>query len=521
MTDSIVKTHLGDLRGRQVDRLYEFLGIAYATPPVGERRWLPPVPMEPWSGTRDALTVGTASYQDKIELLPPSPTSPNLGIEEPQGEDCLFLNLWTSDLSGLRPVMVWIHGGGFAIGSGSQPMYHGSGLCQRDVVVVSINYRLGVFGFMHLDGPTNGAIPASGNEGLLDQAMALQWVRDNIAAFGGDPNNVTIFGESGGAQSVSALLCMPAAEGLFHKAIIQSSPGHGGASLKDAIEFITPPLLNGLGGDPVDASALLNATPEEVMEAAPGMFARMAKGHQDFLRIWQRPVIDGTVLPCTTEQALTQGRCKGIPLMSGTTRDETMVVAPEMTEEMVLDAVHNPEIDGLGMPMLSQEQCTALIETYRTARAARNARTDPAALLSVINTHKSMWVPTTRLLDAQRPHAAVYSYIFDWATPVGEGALGAPHGIDVGFVFGTHKVNPAFSGSGPAADALANAVMNAWAAFAHAGDPSSDGLGEWPTYDAENRATMMIGQNVHIERAPYEAERCAWEGIPTEDLHRV
>ena len=518
MSDSIVKTMLGDLRGRHIDDLHEFLGVPYAAPPTGERRWLPPAPMPPWTGVRDALTVGAANYQDKIEEMPPSPTSPNLKIAEPQDEDCLFLNLWTPDLSGSRPVMMWIHGGGYAIGSGSQPMYHGSGLCQRDVVVVSINYRLGAFGFMHLDGPTGGAIPASGNEGLLDQVAALQWVRDNIAAFGGDPNNVTIFGESGGAQSVTGLLCMPVAEGLFHKAIVQSGPGHGGLTLNDAIEWVTGPMLKALGGDPVDAGALWNATPAEVMEAAPGLFANLAKGDPDALKRWQRPVIDGTVLPCTLEQALTEGRGKGIPFMAGTTRDETTVVAPEMTEEMLLGAVQ------MGMPMLSQEQCNALIEAYRTARTARGVQSEPAALLSAINTHKSLWVATTRLLDAQRPHAPVYSYVFDWATPIGEGALGAPHGIDVGFVFGTYDVNPqsaAFSGRGPAADALSDAMMNAWTAFARTGNPSSDGLGEWPTYDTENRSTMMIGQNVHIAQAPFEAERCAWEGIKTEDMHQV
>ena len=518
MTDSIVKTMLGDLRGRHVDGLHEFLGVPFAAPPTGKRRWLPPAPMTPWSGVRDALTVGAASYQDKIEEMPSSPTSSNLKITEPQDEDCLFLNLWTPDLSGSRPVMVWIHGGGYAIGSGSQPMYQGRELCQRDVVVVCINYRLGAFGFMHLDGPTGGEIPASGNEGSLDQVAALQWVQDNIAAFGGDPNKVTIFGESGGSQSVSALMCMPAAEGLFHKAIAQSGPGHGGAPLNEAIEWVTEPMLKALGGDPVDADALWNATATEVMEASPGMFALMARGEPDFFKRWQRPVIDGTVLPCTLEQALTEGRAKGIPFMTGTTRDETMVVAPEMTAEMLLEAVQ------MGMPMLSPEKCTAIIETYRTARTARAARTDPAALLSAINTHKAMWVPTTRLLDAQSPHAPVYSYVFDWASSVGEGALGAPHGIDVGFVFGTYDVNPqsaAFSGRGPAADALSDAMMKAWVAFAHTGNPSSDGLGEWPTYDAENRSTMMIGQNVHIEQAPYEAERCAWEGVTTEDLHHT
>ncbi len=509
MIESIARTRSGDLRGRQAAGLHEFLGVPFAAAPIGPQRWLPPAAPTPWSGVRDALTVGAASYQDKDGNL----ETAGLRVEEVQDEDCLFLNLWTPDLAGARPVMVWIHGGAFAIGSGSQWLYNGRELCRRDVVLVSINYRLGPFGFLHLDGPTGGAIPATGNEGLLDQVAALQWVHDNIDAFGGDPNNVTIFGESAGSMSVMALLSMPAAKGLFHKAIAQSGASHNLLAKDDADEWVAEPFLMALGINQNDAEALRNATPAQLMGAWPGFFATVGSGDPARIRRWTRPVIDGTVLPHLPEQALAEGSATGIPLLAGTTRDETSAIAPNLTDTMLLAAVQD------GLPTLTRSQCMALIETYRSARAMRGARIDPSSLLSAIVSNATMRVPTTRVLDAQRQHAPVYHYIFDWISPAADGALGAPHGIDVGFVFGTSSMRPeeaaATIGRGPAVDALSDAVMNAWTAFACSGDPSTESLGDWPTYDAAQRPTMIIGANVHVAEVPYETERQAWDGIET------
>ena len=515
--DVIANTPAGQLRGAKHNGAIAFKGVPYAAAPVGPRRWRPPEPAPTWSGVRDALAFGAASYQDDVQSLPPSALNPLLTVAERESEDCLHLNVWTPALTGRRPVMVWIHGGGFALGAGSQCVYEGNALCQRDVVVVTINYRMGPFGFVHLAGPTRGAIEATGNEGLLDQVAALQWVRDNIAAFGGDPANVTIFGESAGSMSVMALLSMPAASGLFHKAIAQSGPGHNLLSPEEASEWLALPMVRRLGNDPEDADALRAAPARQVMDALPSFTRNIGSGDPQLANQWARPVIDGEVLPAWPEDALRNGHAAGVPLLAGVTRDElSMLSAPGLT-----DAVLPTVVQG-GLPDDVDGQ--ALIAAYRQAREARGAANTPAALLGAIGSHRAMWVPTTRALLAQSTHAPVFHYVFDWISPAGDGALGAVHGVDIGFAFGTHAATAAageFFGRGPAADALADAVMDAWSAFAHRGDPSADGLGEWPAYEQETRPTMMIGANAHVAHAPFEAERRAWDGIATEDMRRM
>src|SRR5208282_24558 len=227
-----VSIHQGKLEGDDQAGLFVFKGIPFAAPPVGARRWLAPEKPAPWTGTRDARRFGAAAPQNKLMLTALSA----MVVDGEQSEDCLYLNVWTPALgSKRRPVMVWIHGGAFTIGSGSQTLYDGSVLARRgEVVVVTVNYRLGPLGFLRLADVTNGKIPASGSEGMLDQIAALEWVRDNIAEFGGDPGNVTIFGESAGGMSVGTLLAMPAARGLFHKAIPQSGACHIGVPVARA-----------------------------------------------------------------------------------------------------------------------------------------------------------------------------------------------------------------------------------------------------------------------------------------------
>ena len=228
---TLIETKSGKIKGSYQDGLYIFKGIPYAAPPVGEFRWLPPQPVKPWKGVRQAQTFGPIAPQNGALSL-----APEYQVEEPQSEDCLYLNVWSPGADGSRrPVLVWIHGGAFNRGSGSSPMYPGTTLARRgNVVVVTLNYRLGALGFLHLKKLTGGRIPATGNEGLLDQIAALQWVRDNIAHFGGDPDNVTVFGESAGGMSIGCLLAMPQARGLFHKAILQS----GSSTVKSLDEAI-------------------------------------------------------------------------------------------------------------------------------------------------------------------------------------------------------------------------------------------------------------------------------------------
>ena len=272
--DCNVNTSFGKVQGSYENGLYVFKGIPYAAPPVGELRWMPPAPHQPWDGVRPAVEFGAIAPQ-----LPMSPLPGKEREEEPQSESCLFLNIWTPGLDDARrPVMVWIHGGAFSIGSGSETMYRGGKLAATgDIVLVTVNYRLGVLGFLNLNELTRGRIPATGNEGLLDQVAALKWVRDNIAAFGGDPGNVTIFGESAGAMSVACLMNMPAARGLFHKAILESPVGEIARPLVPSLR-IAEEFLKIVGIRPQNDSALRALPVDTLLAAQQELAVRTGQG---------------------------------------------------------------------------------------------------------------------------------------------------------------------------------------------------------------------------------------------------
>src|SRR5260370_9997945 len=283
-----VSTRSGKLEGDDQDGLFVFKGIPFAAPPIGKLRWLAPERVGSWSGVRDARNFGAASHQNQMT----NGALAAMVINDQQSEDCLYLNVWTPGLDGKRrPVMVWIHGGGFTIGAASQPIYDGSVLTRRgDVVIVTINYRLGPLGFLRLADVTNGKIPATGIEGMLDQVAALEWVRDNIAEFGGDPDNVTIFGESAGGMSVGTLLAMPTARGLFHKAIPQSGAGPTGAPIARA-NGGAERVLSKLAIAPANADALRPLTPAQLLT---GTLLPDGKTPDPEFGMAYQPVIDGT-----------------------------------------------------------------------------------------------------------------------------------------------------------------------------------------------------------------------------------
>ena len=283
-----VSIHQGKLEGDEQNGLFVFKGIPFAAPPVGARRWLAPEKPASWTGVRDARRFGAVAHQNKMMLSALSA----MVVDGEQSEDCLTLSVWTPALDGKRrPVMVWIHGGGFTIGSGSQPIYDGSVLARRgDVVLVTVNYRLGPLGYLRLADVTGGKIAASGNEGMLDQVAALEWVRDNIAEFGGDPGNVTIFGESAGGMSVGTLLAMPAARGLFHKAIPQSGACHTGAPVARA-NRTAERVLSKLHVQQGDAAAIRALTPAQLLT---GTMLDDGRTPDPELGMAYQPVIDGT-----------------------------------------------------------------------------------------------------------------------------------------------------------------------------------------------------------------------------------
>lgn len=482
------------MRGRVEEGVSIFRGIPFAAAPVGAWRFRAPAPPPTIDGVLDATRFRAQAMQNPSNLG-------MIGLEQAtMDEDCLFLNVWTPATDGgRRPVMVWIHGGAFVIGAGSQMLYDGAPLARRgDVVVVTINYRLGVFGFLR-----HG--PGTGNEGLLDQIAALEWVRDEIAAFGGDPGNVTIFGESAGAMSVATLLATPRARGLFHRAIAQS--GATNVVLpRERAETVAQRIVTGLGLPPGDGAALATLPAARLLEVQRDVFDRSFRGREGLAFA---PVVDGTVIPADPDEAVAAGASADVPLLIGTT-----------LEEMKLFSIMDPAARAMDEATLRMRLADRIpgrgdeaVRVYREARAARGADTSPAELWCAIESDRFFRVPAMRLALAHRQHAPTFTYLFDWRSPLLGGAFGACHALELPFVFGTLDRGPVamFAGSGPEADALAERMQDAWLAFARTGTPSTPALGAWPTYDAVRRTTMRFGSVCRLEDAPLEAERRFWD----------
>ncbi|WP_333649411.1 carboxylesterase/lipase family protein [Candidatus Binatus sp.] len=503
-----VSIHQGKLEGDEQGGLLVFKGVPFAAPPVGARRWLAPEKLESWTGLRDARRFGAVSHQNQVMLSALSA----MVVGGEQSEDCLSLNVWTPTLDGKRrPVMVWIHGGAFTIGSGSQPLYDGSVLARRgDVVVVTINYRLGPLGFLRLADVTNGKIPATGNEGMLDQVAALRWVRDNIAEFGGDPGNVTIFGESAGGMSVGTILAMPSARGLFHKAIPQSGASHTGASVARA-NRTAERVLSKLGVHPGDAGAIRALTPEQLLT---GTLLDDGRTPDPELGMAYQPVVDGTHVPRAAIEMVGDGTASGVAVMVGSTLEEWKLFS------LMDPSLHKLDRAGLGARVsrrLTAAAADALIDTYEKARAARGESVTPAELFTAIETDRTFRMPGVRLAQVQRRHdSRVYSYLFTWPSPAMGGVLGSCHALELGFVFGTNSLPgmTMFAGAGPAAEKLAAQMQDAWLAFARSGDPSCESAGTWEGYTEARRPTMVFGANTKLEDAPRDQERRAWDAIP-------
>jgi len=506
---AVASTRYGKVEGVEESGLSVFKGIPFAAPPIGVRRWLPPEKPAVWSGTRDVRKFGAVAPQNTQMLS----ALAAMVINEAQSEDCLYLNVWTPAVDGKRrPVMVWIHGGAFEIGAGSQAIYDGSTLARRgDVVVVCVNYRLGPLGFLRLADVTNGKIPAGGNEGILDQIAGLEWVRDNIAEFGGDPQNVTIFGESAGGMSVGTLLAAPAAKGLFHKAIPQSGACHTGAQ-RERANRNAERIMAKLGASSADAMRAL--TPAQLLT---GTLLPDGRPDPEFGMAYQ-PVIDGAIMPRLAFEMVTEGASSEVAIMVGSTLDEWKLFAPMDPGARKLDRA------GLAARYsrrMAPDIADGLISNYEKARASRGASTTPVELFSALETDRVFRIPAVRLAEvhAQR-RGRIYNYIFTWPSPAAGGMLGSCHALELGFVFGTNHIPgmPQFAGTGPVVERLATEMQDAWLAFARTGDPSSSSIGAWPQYDAARRATMIFGEKSIAQDAPYDGERRAWDAIPTNIL---
>jgi len=500
-----VSIRQGKLEGSEQGGLSVFKGIPFAAPPVGARRWLAPEKLAPWTGVRDARRFGAVAHQNPVMLSALSA----MVVEGEHSEDCLYLNVWTPALDGKRrPVMVWIHGGAFTIGSASQALYDGSVLARRgDVVLVTINYRLGPLGFIRLADVTNGRIPSTGSEGMLDQVAALEWVRDNIAEFGGDPGNVTIFGESAGGMSVGTLLAMPAARGLFHKAIPQSGACHIGVPVARA-NRTAERVLSRLRVQAGDAAALHALTPAQLLT---GTLLEDGRTPDPELGMAYQPCADGTHLPRTAIEMVAGGSASGVAVMVGSTLEEWKLFS------LMDPSLHKLDRTGLAARIgrrLTAPAADALIDAYEKARTARGEPVTPAELFTALETDRVFRIPAVRLAQTQRRHdSRVYSYLFTWPSPAMGGVLGSCHALELGFVFGTNHLPgmSGFAGTGPAVEKLATQMQDAWLAFARSGEPGNETTGEWKSYDEAHRATMIFGANTKLEDAPRDEERRAWD----------
>jgi para-nitrobenzyl esterase len=490
--DVVVKTRAGAVRGRVTDGVAAFRGIPYAAPPFGVNRLGPPVPPAPWDGIRDALSLGPTApqppYRPPFDQLLPNPRIP--------GDDCLNVNVWTPEPgpAGL-PVMVWIHGGAFASGSGGVPTYDGSRFARDGVVCVTLNYRLGVEGFAQLAG-------APANRGLLDQVAALEWVRSNAAAFGGNPDNVTIFGESAGAMSVTSLLAMPRTEGLFRRAIAQSGAGHH--VISPATADLVAAALGARLEVPATREAVAGLSPERVLEAqeAVSLDALVDRDPARWGEVvlnamaWE-PVVDGEVLPGRPIDLIAGGAGAFVDLLAGTNADEQrLFMVPNGLIDQVPDELvaATAAAHGLGP------------EAVAAYRAARPEAT-PGDLVADVVGDWFFRVPAIRLAEAHtHSGASSHMYEFTWRSPRFEGRLGACHYLEVGFVFDRLGRDRALAGSEPPQH-LADAMHAAWVAFARTGDPG------WPCYDPDRRATMRFGDRCEVVDDPRGDERRLWDGI--------
>ena len=484
--EGIVQIEQGRLRGRLDAGVWSFRGVPYAAPPVGARRWRPPARPLAWDGVREALRFGPVAPQGIGSLQALG------GRAEPHDEDCLLLNVWTPSLEEpVRPVLVFVHGGSFVSGSGSSGLYRGGMLASEgDVVVVTLNYRLGLLGFLShpvlaseetwLDGER---WQGTGNFGLADQMAALRWVRDNIAAFGGDPTQVTLFGESAGGMSVADLLAVPEARPLFHRAIVQSGPPVARTAAAAAEQAGR---MAGELGLPLTRAALEGVSAETLVEWV--LHTREADGDG----LVAQPVIDGGLVSGHPLEAVAEGAAAEIPLLAGTTRDEWSFFLLGRSDSATLD--EEGLLRRIGRLLPDEATAVEVIEAVRAARMTRGETVTPAALLTAVVTEQVFRLPTQRLLDAHAAGAApgvgTFGYLFTWESPLFAAGSGSCHALELPFVFGSVELPPVqlFSGGGDEALALSAEMRRSWVTFARTGR-----LAEAPNWEPGRRPTTVFG----------------------------
>jgi para-nitrobenzyl esterase len=496
MSDLIVETRYGKVQGSKQGSISVWKGIPFAQPPTGQRRFRAPQPPEPWTGVREATAFGPRAPQEPGAMENIAGGAAEL---PPISEDCLYLNIWSPGADQeKRPVMVWIHGGAFTFGSASEPWYDGTSFAaNHNIVVVTLNYRLGILGFVSLNDLAGEDAAYTGNCGLLDQIAALEWVRENIAAFGGDPDQVTVMGESAGAISIGTLLGMPAAHGLFQRAILQSGAGSDLTTRPRATQ-VAQALLAKLGLQTTQLSALADAPLEALLKLQPEL------GREFGGMLAYSPIIDGTTLPQHPSAMIAQGSAANVAILAGTNRDEWRLFA-------LMSG--GPKVDAEQLKQIFGEAAKAALAMYTQARAD----TSPELAWIDLMGDLVFRMPVIRLAEGQvRQGASVWMYRFDWESPAFfGGALGAAHVVEIPFVWNRLDTEIArrFTGDSPTRQLLADLMHASWAAFIRSGNPAIASLPTWLPYDLERRATMIFSDVAHVVDDPQGQVRALWKHV--------
>ncbi|MGB9069026.1 MAG: carboxylesterase family protein [Candidatus Acidiferrales bacterium] len=501
-----VETNLGKVRAQSQAGVQAFRGVPYAASTGGANRFMPPAKREKWTGVKDCFDLGQRSPQRDSEFFGfvPKALEP-MCPAEPMGEDCLVLNVWTSSASNRanakRPVMVWLHGGGYTTGSGGFVCYNGQELARKhDVVVVTVNHRLTVFGYLYFAGIGGEKYAQASNVGMMDIVAALEWVRDNIAAFGGDPANVTIFGQSGGGGKVSALMAMPSAHGLFHKAIIQSGADVRGVSV-EAANKSAELFLSKLNLKPDQIDQLQQMPVDQLLAAAAG-------GPPGTPGLALAPVVDGGTLPAGPFDPTAPELSANVPLMIGTVETEVTFFPGQ-----ILDPIDDANLHARVKQMLakaSDAQVDQVIAAYKAGRPGVPNTDVYLAMASDVTFRAGVVLEADRKAAQKAP---VYQYYFTWHSPVQDGKLRAFHTLEIPFAFDVVDLASSMTGTGADRQPLADKVSGAWAAFARNGDPNHKLLPKWDPFDTNKRAIMVLNDECKLVDDPHGEEQRA--------LHRV
>jgi para-nitrobenzyl esterase len=475
-------------------------GIPFVQPPTGTRRFRAPQPPVPWTGVRETTTFSPIAPQ--VPAMGASMVGA-LGAERavdqrPMSEDCLYLNIWSPGADQeKRPVMVYIHGGAFTLGSASDPWYDGTSFAaNHNLVVVSLNYRLGILGFVSVQDLAGADTGYTANCALLDQIAALEWVRDNIAAFGGDPDQVTVMGESAGAMSIGALLGMPAAHGLFQRAILQSGAA-GNLTTRLQATTVARALLAKLGLETSQLSTIAEVPVETLLKIQPEL-GREFGGVRAYSL-----VIDGETLPKHPLAMIAQGSAAQVPILAGTNRDEWRLFAMMSG---------GPKVDEQQLKQLFGDAAEPALALYTETRDDQS----PELAWIDIMSDLIFRIPAIRLAEGQvRQGAPVWMYRFDWESPAFGGVLGAAHAMDIPFVWNTldMPLSRMFTGDSPARQELSDLMHASWASFIRSGTPAIGSLPAWPPYDLDRRATMIFSDVPCQVDDPQGQIRALWKQV--------